>query len=45
MVEIPPPGRFAGPEELREAALEAATEDAPPDYRPLNDRYYEELVR
>jgi hypothetical protein len=45
MVELPPPGRFAGPEELREAALEAATEDAPPDYRPLNDRYYEELVR
>ena len=45
MVELPPPGRFAGPEELREAALEAAAEDAPPEYRPLNDRYYEELVR
>ena len=45
MVELPPPGRFAGPEELRAAALEAAAEDAPPEYRPLNDRYYEELVR
>lgn len=44
-VEIPPPDRFQTPEELRRAALEAALEDAPPQYRELNDAYYEELLR
>ena len=45
LVDIPPPDRFSGPEELRRAAMEAAIEDAPPEYRPLNDAYYEELLR
>jgi len=45
LVDIPPPERFSGPEELRRAAMKAAIEDAPPEYRPLNDAYYEELLR
>jgi len=44
-VEIPPPERYRDLEALRAAALEAVTEDAPPEYRPHNDAYYEELVR
>ena len=44
-VDIPPPDRRQRLEDLRRAALAAATEDAPPSYQPQNTRYYEELVR
>jgi len=44
-VDVPSAERFQTPEELRRAALEAALEDAPPEYRELNEAYYEELLR
>lgn len=44
-VEIPPQEDSALLEAIRRAALEAASEDAPPSYGSQNQAYYEELIR
>jgi len=44
-VEIPQQEDSELLEAIRRAALEAASEDAPPSYGPQNRTYYEELVR
>jgi hypothetical protein len=44
-VQIPLPADFRTPEEYRKALLEGMRGDVPEEYRALNRRYYEELVR
>jgi hypothetical protein len=44
-VEMPEPDDFLGPAAFRELVLEGAQDDVPKRYRPLNNSYYEELVR
>lgn len=44
-LEIPPPEAFKTPEEYRRALLEGMEAAVPDEYKALNKRYYEELVR
>lgn len=44
-LEIPPPEAFKTPEEYRRALLEGMEAPVPDEYKALNKRYYEELVR
>ncbi len=43
--ELPPPEAFQTPEEYRRALLEGMAGEVPDEYRALNKRYFEELVR
>lgn len=42
---LPAPEEFQTPEAYRRALLEGMSGEVPDEYRPLNQRYYEELVR
>ena len=42
---LPVPEDFQTPEEYRRALLEGMEADVPEEYRALNQRYFEELVR
>ena len=42
---LPVPEDFQTPEEYRRALLEGMEADVPEEYRELNQRYFEELVR
>ena len=42
---LPAPEAFKTPEEYRKALLEGMSGDVPEEYKALNRRYYEELVR
>jgi hypothetical protein len=44
-VALPAPEAFRTPEEYRRALLEGMEGDVPEEYKALNRRYYEELVR
>ncbi|MFZ5476599.1 MAG: hypothetical protein ACOZNI_07470, partial [Myxococcota bacterium] len=44
-MQLPAPEEFATPEEYRRALLEGMSGEIPEEYRNLNRRYYEELVR
>jgi hypothetical protein len=44
-VEIPTPEEFRTPEAYRQALLEGMQAEVPPEYRALERRYYEDLVR
>jgi hypothetical protein len=44
-VELTDPDDFVSPEAFRSLIQEEASGDAPKRYRPLNNSYYEELVR
>lgn len=44
-VEIPDADAFRGPKERRRRLLDAMREDAPSDYGPAVQRYYQELLR
>jgi hypothetical protein len=44
-IALPTPESFRTPEEYRKALLEGMEGDVPEEYKALNRRYYEELVR
>jgi hypothetical protein len=44
-LELPHPEQFRTPEEYRRALLEGMAGEVPDEYRALNKRYFEELVR
>jgi len=44
-IALPAPEAFKTPEEYRRALLEGMEGDVPEEYKALNQRYYEELVR
>lgn len=44
-IALPAPEEFRTPEEYRRALLEGMSGEVPEEYRSLNRRYYEELVR
>lgn len=44
-IALPAPEEFQTPEEYRRALLEGMSGEVPEEYRSLNRRYYEELVR
>ncbi len=44
-LELPSPEQFSTPEEYRRALLEGMEGEVPEEYRSMNRRYYEELVR
>jgi predicted nucleic acid-binding Zn-ribbon protein len=44
-LELPTPEQFTTPEEYRRALLEGMEGEVPEEYRSMNRRYYEELVR
>lgn len=44
-IPLPAPEEFLTPEEYRRALLEGMEGDVPEEYKALNRRYYEELVR
>lgn len=44
-LDLPTPEQFTTPEEYRRALLEGMEGEVPEEYRSMNRRYYEELVR